>query len=96
MSFFVFLSKPNLKFESDYAVRLGTFDEKNIGRDRTPDKSVAKLATGITIYLFLRPGMDFYLHYKRNENPLLSFGWDFPLRLMAWQLTLDYFFVCAA
>ena len=29
-------------------VELGTFDEKNIGRDRTPDKSVKHLAAGIT------------------------------------------------
>lgn len=31
-----------------YCVKLGTFDEKQIGRDRTPDKSVGQLALGIT------------------------------------------------
>ena len=31
-----------------YCVKYGTFDEKQIGRDRTPDKSVPHLASGIT------------------------------------------------
>lgn len=32
---------------SDYSIKFGTFDEKQIGRDRTPDKSVNHLAVGI-------------------------------------------------
>lgn len=32
---------------TDYLVVYGTFDEKQIGRDRTPDKSVKHLAIGI-------------------------------------------------
>lgn len=33
---------------ADYCTKLGVFDEKMIGRDRTPDKSVNGLAKGIT------------------------------------------------
>lgn len=33
---------------SSHCVKLGTFDEKQIGRDRTPDKSVKHLAYGVT------------------------------------------------
>ncbi|GAA5851144.1 hypothetical protein JCM9279_000337 [Rhodotorula babjevae] len=75
-------------------VELGTFDEKNIGRDRTPDKSVKHLAGGITAYMIVRTGFTFYLHYSRDISPLTDFTWTFPLRLAAWQVTLDYFFYC--
>ncbi|GAA5820816.1 hypothetical protein JCM10212_002099 [Sporobolomyces blumeae] len=77
-----------------YCVHYGTLDEKNIGRDRTPDKSVKSLAIGITVYMFVRTAIPFYLHYNKNDAPLFEFNADFPLRLMAWQITLDYFFYC--
>ncbi|BGP40619.1 hypothetical protein JCM10449v2_004581 [Rhodotorula kratochvilovae] len=77
---------------NDECVRLGTFDEKNIGRDRTPDKSVKHLATGITLYMIVRTAFTFYLHYTPSISPLTDFTWTYPLRLAAWQVTLDYFF----
>lgn len=42
--------------------------------------------------MFLRTGAAFYLHYKSGTNPLTDFTMTYPLRLAAWQLTLDYFF----
>ncbi|ORY77625.1 hypothetical protein BCR35DRAFT_267036 [Leucosporidium creatinivorum] len=75
-----------------YCVALGVFDEKNIGRDRTPDKSVNGLAKGITAYMFVRTGFTFYLHYNKGITPLTDFSWTFPLRLAAWEITMDYFF----
>lgn len=78
---------------TDYCVKYGTFDEKNIGRDRTPDKSVNHLAKGILAYMFVRTGFTFYLHYYQETFPLTSFTWTYPLRLAAWEITLDYFFV---
>ncbi|GAA5895849.1 hypothetical protein JCM8208_005104 [Rhodotorula glutinis] len=78
---------------SAYCVKLGTFDEKQIGRDRTPDKSVNHLAAGILAYMLIRTGIDFYLNYdKAVENPLFDFSWTFPIRLALWEVTLDYFF----
>ncbi|KAM0752997.1 hypothetical protein T439DRAFT_286401 [Meredithblackwellia eburnea MCA 4105] len=77
---------------SNYCVKLGTFDEKKIGRDRTPDQSVNGLAKGIIIYMFFRTGLAFYLHYNKEENPLMTFTWTFPLKIAAWELALDYFF----
>ncbi|GAA5952228.1 hypothetical protein JCM21900_000460 [Sporobolomyces salmonicolor] len=77
-----------------YCVKFGTFDEKQIGRDRTPDKSVRHLAVGVTTYMFVRTGFTFYLHYYKEAQPLLSFTWMFPLKLAAWEITLDYFFYC--
>ncbi|CEQ42361.1 SPOSA6832_04159 [Sporobolomyces salmonicolor] len=77
-----------------YCVKFGTFDEKQIGRDRTPDKSVRHLAIGVTTYMFVRTGFTFYLHYYKEAQPLLSFTWMFPLKLAAWEITLDYFFYC--
>ncbi|GAA5828276.1 hypothetical protein JCM3770_005999, partial [Rhodotorula araucariae] len=76
---------------NDKCVELGTFDEKNIGRDRTPDKSVKHLATGITLYMVVRTALPFY-HYTASISPLFDFTWTYPLRLAAWQVTLDYFF----
>ncbi|KAM0791922.1 hypothetical protein ACM66B_004176 [Microbotryomycetes sp. NB124-2] len=77
-----------------YCVKYGVFDEKAIGRDRTPDKSVGQLALGITSYMFVRTAMDFFLHYDRNVAPLTDITWTYPLRLMAWQVAFDYFFYC--
>ncbi|GJN93663.1 hypothetical protein Rhopal_006720-T1 [Rhodotorula paludigena] len=77
---------------SSHCVKLGTFDEKQIGRDRTPDKSVKHLAYGVTAYMFIRTGIAFWLDYDKNVEPLTSFTWTYPLRLAAWELTLDYFF----
>ncbi|KAM0791940.1 hypothetical protein ACM66B_004192 [Microbotryomycetes sp. NB124-2] len=77
-----------------YALKFGVLDEKNIGRDRTPDKSVNHLARGILAYMVVRTGLDFYLHYDKNITPLSDISWSFPLRLCAWLVTLDYFFYC--
>ncbi|GEM07733.1 fatty acid hydroxylase superfamily protein [Rhodotorula toruloides] len=77
-----------------YCVELGTFDEKQIGRDRTPDKSVGQLAFGITAYMVARSGFMFVLKYDRQADVLFDFTWTYPLRLMAWQLALDYAFYC--
>ncbi|BGO91940.1 hypothetical protein NBRC10512_001107 [Rhodotorula toruloides] len=77
-----------------YCVKLGTFDEKQIGRDRTPDKSVGQLAFGITAYMVARSGFMFVLKYDRQADVLFDFSWTYPLRLMAWQLALDYAFYC--
>jgi len=41
---------------TDYLVHYGTFDEKQIGRDRTPDKSIKHLA----MYVYL---IDLHLHF---------------------------------
>ena len=89
---------------------LGTFDEKNFGRDRTPDTSVNGLARGITgesvaaqllqhlltpcaAYMLFRTGLCFYFYYDKTSSPL-SFSLSYPLRLIAWELALDYFFYC--
>lgn len=79
---------------NDYCQRLGTFDEKQIGRDRTPDKSVKHLAVGILAYMFVRTGFSFYMYYDKEVQPLFDFTWSFPLRLAAWELVMDYFFYC--
>lgn len=85
---------------SSACVKHGTFDEKQIGRDRTPDKSVKHLAMGILAYMVVRTGIDFYINYEAEAQPLFDFTWTFPLRLAAWEITLDYFFYtyhrCAA
>ncbi|KAL8276844.1 hypothetical protein RQP46_010775 [Phenoliferia psychrophenolica] len=70
----------------------GCFDEKNFGRDRTPDTGVKGLARGLIAYMFYRTALTFYLHYESTENPLLSFTITYPLRLVAWLVTFDYFF----
>ncbi|KAM0748245.1 hypothetical protein T439DRAFT_304616 [Meredithblackwellia eburnea MCA 4105] len=77
-----------------YCVELGTFDEKNISRDRTPDKSVNGLAKAIILYMFFRTALPFFLHYNKEVNPLFdgAIRWSFPLRMAAWMITLDYFF----
>ncbi|GAA6033027.1 hypothetical protein JCM8097_000107 [Rhodosporidiobolus ruineniae] len=77
---------------SYYCVKFGTFDEKQIGRDRTPDKSVKHLAGGITAYMFVRTAFSMYLYYEKDYSPLTDFTWTYPLRLAAWEITLDYFF----
>ena len=69
---------------TDFCVKLGTFDEKHISRDRTPDNSVNGLAKGITAYMLLRTGMAFYLYFNKAEAPLSTFTWTYPLRLAAW------------
>ncbi|KAK4046580.1 hypothetical protein OIV83_005950 [Microbotryomycetes sp. JL201] len=76
------------------SVKYGTLDEKNIGRDRTPDHSVGQLAFGVTSYMFLRTAMDFYLHYDKAVAPLTDVSWTYPIKLMVWQLAFDYFFYC--
>lgn len=43
--------------------------------------------------MILRTAIVFSLHYDKNVTPLLSFKWSFPLRLIVWEVVLDYFFV---
>ncbi|KDE04586.1 hypothetical protein MVLG_04966 [Microbotryum lychnidis-dioicae p1A1 Lamole] len=73
-------------------VEYGTFDEKQIGRDRTPDKAVNHLAVGILAYMFVRTGIAFFLYYDKEVSPLNQFTWSYPFRLMAWEIVFDYFF----
>ncbi|KAL8277825.1 hypothetical protein RQP46_009808 [Phenoliferia psychrophenolica] len=75
-----------------YCVKLGTLDERNFSRDRTPDQSVNSLAKGVTLYMLVRPGIAFFLYYNKAVDPLTSFSWTYPLRLAAWELVFDYFF----
>ena len=78
---------------ADFAVKFGTFDEKNIGRDRTPDKSVANLAKGIIAYMIVRTAFSLYLCYDAQvPNLLTDLHWYFPLKLALWEVTMDYFF----
>ena len=44
--------------------------------------------------MIVRTGFTFYLHYSPDLSPLTDFTWTYPLRLAAWQVTLDYFFYC--
>jgi hypothetical protein len=75
-----------------FAVEYGTFDEKRIGRDRTPDRSTGALAKGVILYMILRTGGCFFLHYDKSISPLDGFTASFPLRLAAWELVMDGFF----
>lgn len=47
-----------------------------------------------TVYMLVRTGFTFWLHYDPSISPLTDFSWDFPLRLALWEVTLDYFFYC--
>ncbi|GAA5864158.1 hypothetical protein JCM5353_002844 [Sporobolomyces roseus] len=77
-----------------YLVHYGTFDEKQIGRDRTPDKSIKHLAIGITAFMVVRTAFTFALRYNKDDQPLYTFNWNYPLRLALWEVTLDYLFYC--
>lgn len=46
----------------------------------------------ISAFLILRVGAIFYLKYSKEQLPLEAFTWSFPLRYIAWALTLDYLF----
>ncbi|GAA5834537.1 hypothetical protein JCM5353_008150 [Sporobolomyces roseus] len=91
---FVAFALQVVKHLNSYCVKYGTFDEKQIGRDRTPDKSVPHLASGITVYMFVRTAIAFGLHYNKVDQPLFTVEWNYPIRLALWQITLDYFFYC--
>ncbi|GAA6023318.1 hypothetical protein JCM10207_006232 [Rhodosporidiobolus poonsookiae] len=75
-----------------YCVKLGCLDEAHSARDRTPDKEVKQLAKNLLAYMVVRTGLGMYLCYDKNAQPLLNFGWTFPLRLALWQILLDYLF----
>lgn len=78
-----------------YAVKWGTLDEKSYGRDRTPDEAVNGLGAAISAFILIRIGIVFTIgQYDPAETALTAFSWVYPLKLMAWQLTLDYFFYC--
>jgi len=44
-------------------------------------------------FMFVRTAITFTLRYDKESQPLMTFNWDYPLRLAAWEVTLDYFFV---
>lgn len=46
--------------------------------------------------MFVRTGFTFYLHYNKGVTPFSDFTWTYPLRLAAWEIVLDYFFVSQA
>ena len=67
-------------------LKYGTLDEKNIGRDRTPDKSVNNLAVGIMAYMLTRTAINFYLKYDEDVVPMADITpWAY-LRYIGWIL----------
>lgn len=77
---------------SDQAVKLGTFDEKNCGRDRMPDNAAVQLARAILVTPVLRTAGAFWFYYSKADSPINAFGWSLPLRMGAYMLVIDYFF----
>ncbi|GAA5841706.1 hypothetical protein JCM3766R1_005157 [Sporobolomyces carnicolor] len=77
-----------------HALRYGTLDEKNVSRDRIPDRSVRQLAIGIAAYLVVRTALPFYFSYDPTISigPLSTLSWLSPLKACLWLLSLDYFF----
>ena len=45
------------------------------------------------MYLTYRTGLSFYMHWDQMASPLGSFSWTYPLRLVAFILVFEYFFV---
>ena len=45
------------------------------------------------VYMFVRTAIAFGLHYNKQEQPLGGFSMYYPLKLAAWEISLDYFFV---
>lgn len=43
--------------------------------------------------MFVRTGMDFYLHYDKTVTPLTDIAWTFPFRIVLWEIVFDYLFV---
>ncbi|KDE04590.1 hypothetical protein MVLG_04970 [Microbotryum lychnidis-dioicae p1A1 Lamole] len=89
---FIEFSRMVLDRLNGFSIRFGSLDEKNCGRDRTPNASVNNLALGVVSYMFIRPLFTFLLAYDKTQQPLDIIRWSYPLRLVAWQLTLDYLF----
>ncbi|KAI5475785.1 Werner helicase interacting protein 1 [Pseudohyphozyma bogoriensis] len=70
----------------------GTYDEKQIGRDRIPDVSIGQLARGFLATLVLRTAGEFTLRWDASASPIHSFSLMTPVKMFAWLITLDYFF----
>ncbi|KDE05613.1 hypothetical protein MVLG_03985 [Microbotryum lychnidis-dioicae p1A1 Lamole] len=75
-----------------FALKYGTLDEKNVGRDRYPDKAIDQLALGQLAFLLTRTFGEFFIKYDRTENPINAFSWTTPIRWFFWLVALDYFF----
>lgn len=58
-----------------------------------PDNAAVQLARAILVTPVLRTGGAFWFYYAKEESPLDGFGWTLPLRMGAYMLAVDYFFV---
>jgi len=43
--------------------------------------------------MVVRTAFTFALRYNKDDQPLYTFNWNYPLRLALWEVTLDYLFV---
>ncbi|KAL8278557.1 hypothetical protein RQP46_009049 [Phenoliferia psychrophenolica] len=89
--FAVFAATLVYRFNRDVLL-YGVFDEKNFGRDRLADTGVFTVLRGISATIVFRTGLSFFMGYNPAENPLGSFSLSYPLRLVAFIVTYDYFF----
>jgi sterol desaturase/sphingolipid hydroxylase (fatty acid hydroxylase superfamily) len=67
-------------------------DRNRSGRDLVSDKSRNKLGSSILLYMILRTAAPFIMAYDRNVLP--TFSLYSPFKIMAWQISLDFFFYC--
>lgn len=72
-----------------YALKYGTYDEKVVGRDRTPDHSVGQLAFGFLFFILARLSGEFALAYDKDVSPLSAFKWHYPARAFLWIVVMD-------
>ncbi|SCV70450.1 BQ2448_1844 [Microbotryum intermedium] len=89
---YIFFANRVFKRFTHFALKYGTLDEKNVGRDRYPDKAINQLALGQLAFLLTRTFGEFFIKYDRTECPLNAFSWTTPIRWFFWLLALDYFF----
>lgn len=75
-----------------YALKYGTYDEKVVGRDRTPDHSVGQLAFGFLFFILARLSGEFALAYDKDVSPLSAFKWHYPARAFLWIVVMDLCF----
>lgn len=75
-----------------WALIYGTLDEKEVGRDRTPDNAVGQLARGFLAFILARLTGEFVLTYDKNVSPLDSFQWHYPVRAFLWIIVMDLCF----
>ncbi|SGZ26083.1 BQ5605_C024g09831 [Microbotryum silenes-dioicae] len=89
---YIFFGNRVFKRFTHFALKYGTLDEKNVGRDRYPDKAIDQLALGQLAFLLTRTFGEFFIKYDRTENPINAFSWTTPIRWFFWLVALDYFF----